>query len=116
MKTSDGSFLYTYNAQIGVDNARRMIVATRLENHSAGSPAFCYMLEQVTRNCDAITVPLLVDAVHFSEDSVMAAEPKNINPLIATERLRHGEVPPAARRAWFLRTRRLTTHGPQTTR
>jgi transposase len=98
MKTSDGSFHYCYNAQTVVDDAHQVIVATRLDNHGADSPAFPDMLDQVTQNCGASPVQVLADAGYFSEDNVKAAESRNIDPLIATGRLRHSEAPPTTPR------------------
>ena len=98
MKTNDGSFHYCYNAQTVVDDAHQVIVATRLDNRGADSPAFADMLDLVTRNCGASPVQVLADAGYFSEDNVKAAESRGIDPLIATGRLRHSETPPKAPR------------------
>jgi transposase len=94
MKTSDGSFHYCYNAQAVVDDAHQVIIATRLDNRGADSPAFSDMLDLVMRNCGASPVQVLADAGYFSEDNVKAAESRGIDPLIATGRLRHSETPP----------------------
>ena len=98
MKTSDGSFHFCYNAQTVVDDAHQVIVATRLDNHGADSPAFADMLDLATQNCGASPVQVLADAGYFSEDNVKAAQSRGIDPLIATGRLRHSETPPKAPR------------------
>ena len=98
MKTSDGSFHFCYNAQTVVDDAHQVIIATRLDNRGADSPAFGDMLDLVTRNCGAAPVQVLADAGYFSADNVQAAESRGIDPLIATGRLRHSETPTTAPR------------------
>jgi transposase len=98
MKTNDGSFHYCYNAQAVVDDAHQVIVATRLDNSSADSPAFADMADEVIANCGRPPDQLLADAGYFSADNVAAATKRTIDPLIATGRLHHGEDVPAAPR------------------
>ncbi len=98
MKTNDGSFHYCYNAQTVVDDAHHVIVATRLDNVSADSPAFADMLDEVIANCGRAPGQVLADAGYFSADNVTAATQRHIDPLIATGRLHHGEEVPAAPR------------------
>jgi hypothetical protein len=98
MKTSDGSFHYCYNAQAVVDDANQVIVATRLDNDAADAPAFEEMLDQVIENCGTAPGQVLADAGYFSGDNLKAAATRDIDPLIATGRLRHGEEVPAAPR------------------
>jgi transposase len=98
MKTSDGSFHYCYNAQAVVDDAHQVIVATRLDNNGADSPAFSDLLDQVVDNCGTRPRQVLADAGYFSADNIDAATSRDIDPLIATGRLRHGEVPPTTPR------------------
>ena len=73
-----------------------MIVATRLDNDAADAPAFEEMLDQVIENCGTAPGQVLADAGYFSGDNVKAAATRDIDPLIATGRLRHGEEVPAA--------------------
>jgi hypothetical protein len=98
MKTADGSFHYCFNAQAVVDDAHQVIVATHLDNRSSDSPALPVMLDEVIENTGAIPRELLADAGYFSEANVAAAVTRNVNPYIATGRLRHDEIiPPAPR-------------------
>lgn len=62
MKTSDGSFHQCYNAQAVVDDAHQVIVATRLDNSAADSPAFADMLDETIANCGAAPGQALADA------------------------------------------------------
>jgi len=98
MKTSDGSYHYCYNAQTAADEANQVIVATRLSNRSADCPEFVELLDDVTANCGAKPGQVVADAGYFSEDNVAAADKREVDALIATGRLKHGEKPPPAPR------------------
>jgi len=98
MKTADGSFHYCFNAQAVVDDAHQVIVATKLTNKATDVRALPEMLDEVLANTGRTPRVLLADAGYFSEDNVTAATSRRIDPLIATGRLRHGEVIPAAPR------------------
>jgi transposase len=98
MKTADGSFHYSFNAQAVVDEAHQVIVATTLSNRSADCPELPSMLDQVIENIGITPRTLLADAGYFSEDNVTAAATRKVNAYIATGRLRHGEEPAPAPR------------------
>jgi len=98
MKTSDGSFQYCYTAQAVVDDAHQVVVATSLTNRVADCPELPAMLAQVMENTGTTPKSVLADAGYFSADNVTAATEANIDPFIATGRLRHGEEPPPAPR------------------
>ena len=98
MKTSDGSFHYCYNAQTAADEANQVIVATTLSNRSADCPEFVSLLDELTANCGAPPDQVVADAGYFSEDNVAAADQRQVDALIATGRLKHGEKPPPAPR------------------
>lgn len=96
MKTSDGSFHYCYNAQTAADEDHQVIVATRLSNRPADCPEFVSLLDDITANCDVKPDQVVADAGYFSEDNVAAADQREVDALIATGRLKHGEKPAAA--------------------
>jgi transposase len=98
MKTADGSFHYCYNAQAVVDDAHQVVIATSLTNRSADCPELPAMLDQASKNTGGTPRVLLADAGYFSADNVSAASERNVDPFIATGRLRHGEAPPPAPR------------------
>ena len=98
MKTSDGSFHYCYNAQTAVDDAHQVIVATTLTNRSADCPEFVTMLDDIKTNCGQRPRQVVADAGYFSDANVTAAANRDIDALIATGRLKHGQTPPAAPR------------------
>ncbi len=94
MKTSDGSFHQCYNAQVVVDDAHQVIVATRLDNSAADNPAFADMVDDTIANCGAVPGQVLADAGYFSESNVAAAAERDVDAYIATGRLKHNETPP----------------------
>lgn len=98
MKTSDNSFHQCYNAQAVVDDAHQVIVATQVGNSSADAPTFASMVNETVTNCGTAPSQVLADAGYFSEDNVAAAAEAGVDPLIATGRLKHGEVTPPAPR------------------
>jgi transposase len=98
MKTSDGSFHYCYTAQAVVDDTHQVVVATSLTNRVADCPELPTMLDQVMENTGSTPKSVLADAGYFSADNVTAATERNVDPFIATGRLRHGEEPPPAPR------------------
>lgn len=98
MKTSDNSFHQCFNAQAVVDDAHQVIVATRLGNSSADAPTFAGMVKETIINCGTAPRQVLADAGYFSEDNVASAADADIDVLIATGRMKHGETPPPAPR------------------
>lgn len=98
MKTSDGSFHYCYNAQTAADETHQVIVATSLSNRSADCPEFVSLLDDITTNCATAPGQIVADAGYFSEDNIAAADQRDVDVLIATGRLKHGEQPPPAPR------------------
>jgi transposase len=103
MKTSDGSFHYCYNGQLVVDDAAQVILAGTLTQCPTDVTAVPGMLTTLTEQLTAAGVDglprtLLADAGYFSADNVTAISDAGIDPLIATGRLRRGEVVPDAPR------------------
>ncbi|MGH9028796.1 MAG: IS1182 family transposase [Acidimicrobiales bacterium] len=98
MKTADGSFHYCYTAQAVVDDAHQVVIATTLTNRPADCPELPQLLDQAVEHTGVTPRTLLADAGYFSEDNVKATTARNVDPLIATGRLRHGEEQPSAPR------------------
>ncbi len=94
MKTADGSFHYCYNAQAVVDEAHQVIVATDFADSGADNPALPGMLDQTITNTGITPRETLADAGYFSENNIDAAHAAGTDPLIATDRLTHGEKVP----------------------
>ena len=104
MKTSDGSFHQSYNAQAIVDEKAQVIVCAELSNQAADCPALDGALTQLGENLEAIgaTLPdgakLLADAGYFSEENVASTEQHGLDAHIATGRQKHSDPPPISPR------------------
>ena len=97
MKNSDKAFIQGYNAQAAVDHAHQVIVACEVTNQAADAPHLKPMVAQVKENTGRVPKELSADAGYFSEDNLQALKAREIDALVAAERLKHGEKPPAPR-------------------
>ncbi len=97
MKNADQAFVQAYNAQAAVDHQNQIIVAQDVSNQAADAPHLPAMVEQIQSNMGECPEELSADAGYFSEDNVTALSERAIDPLVAAERLKHREKPPASR-------------------
>jgi hypothetical protein len=101
MKNADGAFMQAYNGQAVVDDAHQIILAADLSNCASDCPRLTPMLDQVQSNTGRAPCQALADAGYCPEDNLAAAAARHAEQgtevLLATGRLRHGEVPPAPR-------------------
>jgi len=98
MKNADGAFLQAYNAQAAVDAEHQIIVATGVTAQPADAPHLLPMATAIATNTGQAPQRLSADAGYFSEDAVKALVAHEIEPYIATEKVKHGQpVPPAPR-------------------
>lgn len=98
LKNSDKAFIQGYNAQAAVDSDHQVIVAQEVGNQAADAPYLKEMVDQIEANTGRRPRDFSGDAGYFSEENVeYVQEEKKINALIATERLKHNEKPPAAK-------------------
>ena len=102
MKTSNKGFDQCGNAQ-AVVNEEQIIVAADVTNQTNDVRQVVPMLQQTQENLQAAGVretpkQLTADAGYFSEANVAAAEGMEIDPFIATQRLKHHEQIPDAPR------------------
>jgi transposase len=97
MKNADKAFIQGYNAQAAVDHEHQVIVACEVSNQAADGPHLEAMIQKVEENTGSRPEEVSADAGYFSEANVEALQTRGIEPLIAAERLKHGETPPAAR-------------------
>ena len=101
MKNADGAFIQAYNGQAVVDEAHQIIIAADLGNSASDCPQLTPMLEQVAANTGRAPRQVLADAGYCSHDNLAAAAARQTEHgtevLVATGRLRHGEVPPTPR-------------------
>jgi len=97
MKNSDKAFIQGYNAQAAVDHEHQVIVACEVTNQAADAPHLKPMVQAIRTNTGAVPRELSADAGYFSEENVKLLEDLQIDPLVAAERLKHAEKPPAPR-------------------
>jgi transposase len=95
MKNSDKAFVQAYNAQAAVDHENQVVVACEVTNQAADAPHLKAMVEKIEANTGERPRQLSADAGYCSEENVHALEERGIEPLVAAERLKHGETPPA---------------------
>jgi len=98
MKNADGAFVQAYNVQAAVDAAHRIIVATEVTAQPADASHLKPMATAIAKNTRQVPQRLSADAGYFSEDAVKALVANEIDPYIATEKVKHGQpVPPVSR-------------------
>lgn len=100
MKTSNKGFDQCGNAQ-AVVNEKQIVVAAAVTHQTNDVRQVVPMLQQTQENLQAAGVretpkQLTADAGYFSEANVAAVEGMEIEPFIATQRLKHNEEIPAA--------------------
>jgi len=97
MKTSDGAFHQCYG-QLAVDSGSQVIVAAELTACAADAPHLQPMLGAIEQGCDERPKQLIADAGYCSEANLKATAGGPTEVLIATCRLKHGELAPPAPR------------------
>jgi transposase len=97
MKNGEGAFVQAYNAQAGVDAEHQIIVAMDVTAQPSDAPHLAPMATAIEANTGQPPKRLSADAGYFSEDGVKALT-HEIDPYIATEKVKHSQpVPPAPR-------------------
>ena len=113
MKTGDGSFQYGYNAQTVVDDQQQVILATKVTQCAGDVGQLSPMIEQTRAALAAagmVTMPrqLLADAGYCSQENLTALDGQEMDSLIATGRLKHGDAVAAAPRGRIPKDATLT--------
>ena len=90
-KTGDG-FIQGYNAQITVDETSQIIVAQHVTSAAPDVNQLLPAISSISKILRRRPKAVLGDAGYWSEENVRALEKKGIEPFIATERQKHGEV------------------------
>ncbi len=113
MKMGDGSFQYGYNAQTVVDEHRQVILATKVIQCAGDVEQLLPMLAATKAALAAAGIPavprqLLADAGYCSQANLAALGDEEVDVLIATGRLKHGEVLAAAPRGRIPKNATLT--------
>lgn len=98
MKNADGAFIQAYNVQAAVDAEHHLLVATDVTAQPADAPHLRPMAAAIEENTGQPPARLSADAGYFSEDAVSALVAHEIDPYIATGKVKHSQpVPPAPR-------------------
>lgn len=98
MKNADGAFIQGYNAQIAVDAAHQIIVATDVTAQAADAPHLAPMTTAILTHTQQLPKRLSADAGYFSEDGLKAVVAARIDPYIATRKEKHSDPALAAPR------------------
>lgn len=90
-----GSFVQGYNAQIAVDEAAQIIVATAVTQATNDKRELVPMADRIVGNCGRLAETTSADAGYFSEEAVTDPKLKGTDLLVPPDRQKHG-APPAA--------------------
>lgn len=97
MKNANGAFIQAYNGQAVVDDTAQIIVAADVTDCASDVPSLLLMLAQADANTGQAPTQALPDTGYCSKDNLAAlvarAQRSPTQVLVATGRLRHGEVP-----------------------
>jgi transposase len=100
MKVSGtNSFEQCYNGQAVVDDSSQVIVAANLSQNANDMDEVEPILDILEQNLGGIPQKMAIttDAGYFSETNVMLFEDALLNPFMATQKMKHGEVLPQVR-------------------
>src|SRR5208337_831689 len=97
--TSTNSFEQCYNGQAIVDDSFQVIVAANLSQNANDSEEVEPILDILEENLGRIPhgTAITTDAGYFSETNLMLFEDALLDPLMATKKMKHGEVLPPVR-------------------
>ena len=97
--TTTNSFDQCYNGQAIVDDLSQVIVAANLSQYANDSEEVEPILDILEENLGGIPhgMAITTDAGYFSETNLMLFEDALLDPFMATQRMKHGEVLPNVR-------------------
>jgi len=97
--SSTNSFEQCYNGQAIVDDSSQVIVAADLSQHANDLEEVEPILDILEENLGGIPhhMAITTDAGYFSETNLMLFEDALLNPFMATQKMKHGEVLPQVR-------------------
>ena len=94
------AFIQGYNAEIGVDCDSQIIVAADVVQAANDKEQLIPMFDQVEENTGEVPDTVLADNGFFSQANVEHVAKNHSEPLVAPERLKHGDPPqPAPKRS-----------------
>lgn len=95
MLSKPDGWIYGYNAQIAVDDAHQVIVATTISADPTDSGALPALVDGIETNTGRRPRKVLADAGYASDDNLAHLEARGIDAYVAVRRDRHGAPPPA---------------------
>ena len=93
----DGAYLQGYNCQIAVDEEHQVIVSCAATNQAPDVEHLPPLLVDIEQSCGVYPGKLLADTGYWSAANVDFCVARKVDAYIATERYKHGEVPPPVR-------------------
>ena len=91
-------FQQAYNCQAVVDSAHQVIVAAQATNQASDKQQAAPMMVQAIANAGTVPGELSADAGYYSAKAVDGLRVLGIDPYVAPDKTRHGQVPPPAPR------------------
>ena len=95
-KTKDG-YIQGYNAQVAVDDTFQVIVSQHVTPTAPDVNELVVAIDAIKKRLGRKPKAVLADAGYWSEKNAEALSKNRIDAYIATERQKHGEVPPLVR-------------------
>jgi len=98
MKNADKAFIQAYNAQAAVDSKAQIIVAHEVITNSRDSVATVEMVDQIKERCGKMPKKMSADSGNYSEENVEELKEREVEPFIATGKIKHSDwLAPAPR-------------------
>jgi transposase len=91
MKSADKSFIQAYNAQAAVDSAAQIIVAHDVITNPKDAVATVEMVDQIKEQCGEMPKKISADAGNYSEDNVKKLQGREVEPFIASGKIKHND-------------------------
>ena len=91
-------FQQAYNCQAVVDDAHQVIVAAQATNQPSDKQQGVPMMEEAIANAGAVPRELSAEAGYYSARAVDELYALGVDPFVAPDKTRHGNVPPPAPR------------------
>ena len=91
MKNADKAFVQAYNAQAAVDSAAQIIVAHEVITNPNDAIATVQMVDQVEEQCGEMPKKISADSGNYSDDNVEKLRKREVEPFIATGKIKHGD-------------------------
>ena len=86
-------FQQAYNCQAVVDSAHQVTVAAQATNRASDKQQSVAMIEQAIDNAGEVPNELSADAGYYSARAVDEFHAMGVNPFVAPDKTRHGNVP-----------------------